>query len=103
MLGFGKLKNKALKIQGPGVGLAASPLLSPEFKLVQCFILFNNMDGGGRCCSLFQVHLLIFLGHPIVFIPGAFINPRWTLLHQAAILSKQGKTMLKCTCLHSML
>ena len=36
--------------------------------------------GGGRL-SLFQLHLLIFLGHPFVFIPRAFINPMWTLVH----------------------
>ena len=35
--------------------------------------------GGGRLSFLFQVHLLIFLGLPFVFIPGALFNPTWTL------------------------
>ena len=35
--------------------------------------------GGGRGLSLFQVHLLILLGTPVVFILGAFFNPIWTL------------------------
>ena len=32
------------------------------------------------CLSVFQVHLLIFLGPPFVFISRAFINPMWTLI-----------------------
>ena len=41
--------------------------------------------GGGRV-SLFQVQLLIFLGHPFVFTPRAFINPMWTLCAREGFL-----------------
>ena len=50
------LRNKVSKIQGPGVGLAISPLLS--------LFLFLFFFGGG---GLARVAVL-------VFIPGAFIN-----------------------------
>ena len=77
------LRSKVPKIQGPGV--AISPLL-PVLSLVlsSSFVSFLSFffmggGGGGRGLSLFQVHLLIFLGPPVVFIPGAFFNPIWTL------------------------
>ena len=72
MFVFGELKNNnVIKIQGPGVGLAASPLLSLlQFFVLKWFIVFSeNMGRGGGCLSSFQVHLLIFLGNPFVFIP----------------------------------
>ena len=47
------LRNKVPKIQGPGVGLAISPLLS-----LFCFFL-----------------LVFFFGRALVCIPGAFTNP----------------------------
>ena len=66
------LRNKVPKIQGPGGGLAISPLLSLSF-----FAFF--FEAGGGCLSLFQVHLLIQLGPPVVFIARAFTNPIWTV------------------------
>ena len=47
------------------------------------FFLFfggRSLSAGGGCLSLFQVHSLIFLGPPYVFIPRAFTNPMRTLL-----------------------
>ena len=68
------LKNKVPKIQGPGVGLAISPLLSLCF-----FLAFFFSGAGGGCLSLLRVHLLICLGPPFVFITRACVNPIWTL------------------------
>ena len=81
------LRNKVPKIQGQGV--AISPPSCP-FSLSLFFFetffcdffvwdIFSWAGGGGRGLSLFQVHLLILLGPPVVFIPGAFFNPIWTL------------------------
>ena len=71
---FGELKNKVPKIQGQCVGWAISPLLALILSSVCIFV--GEKFGRGR--RVLQVHLLVFLGHPFVFIPGAFLNPRWT-------------------------
>ena len=90
--GFGKADNFGFKEQGTkdprtrcwlGLGYLSSRF-SPSFPFF-CFLcggrgIFFFCAGGGRL-SLFQVHLLIFLGHLFVFIPRAFINPMWTLAY----------------------
>ena len=72
---FGALKNKSPKIQGRGVGLAISPLLF----LLLLYFGEKSFGARGGCVSFNQVHLLIFLGTPFVFLPRAFTNPIWTL------------------------
>ena len=63
------LRNKVPKIQGPGVGLAISPLLS-------LFLLpFFFWGGGGVWHGL----------RALVFIPGAFINMFGLCLYYACI------------------
>ena len=59
------LRNKVPKIQGSGFGLAISPLP---------LVLFFFLGAGGGCLSLIQVHLLICLGPPFVFITRAFFK-----------------------------
>ena len=78
------LRNKVPKIQGPRVAISPLlPVLSLFFSsfFVTCFFwdIFFHGGGGGRGLSLFQVHLLILLGPPVVFITGAMFNPIWTL------------------------
>ena len=79
------LRSKVPKIQGPGVGLAISPLVSLLlflFLFLFCLFVFFFRGagdvvfgaGGGRL-YLLQVHLLMFLGHPFVFNLRAFFNP----------------------------
>ena len=74
-------RNKVPKIQGPGVGLAISPLLS-------LFLFLFVLAGGGCLSSILQVHLLIRLGPPFVFIPRAFVNPIWTSSFVRSLISR---------------
>ena len=55
--------------------------------------------GGGRGLSLFQVHLIICLGPPFVFIAGAFINPTGTLLVVASFSLREFLNFSDSLCL----
>ena len=80
----GKADNLGFREQGTKdartrcwLGYLSSPF-SLSFPFFGGGILFG---AGGGCLSLIQVHLLVFLGPPFVFITRAFLNPIWTLVN----------------------
>ena len=79
--GFGKADSCGFKEQGakdPRTRCWLGYLSSP-FSL--SFFLGGGISfcAGGGCLSLIQVHLVLFLGPPVVFITRAMLNPIWTL------------------------
>ena len=80
--GFGKDGNLGFKEQGTKDPRTRRWLGYPSSPFSLSFLFFfwgGGFGAGGGCLSLFQVHLLILLGPPVVFIARAFTNPIWTL------------------------